>query len=1029
MMMVGGNQYFHWADLYQVWRWLSMYKRDKFWRLNQLLTRQSDPAIQCKIKVNSGGRCSVLDFLKELWKPVASNLKAPIFVFAILVLILGLVFALSFPEYLAWILGVMAVLIFVAIRVYFLLEQRQPPAAAPQSESPKPVKETPPAQTPKPTTPTPVSIPVENLRESYLDSVIVECQRARLVGLDPQSADPRRKAFPLDKLYVELDTKTKIESKKKREKPVDFTGDTEPLSALAALENSQDGKMVLLGLPGSGKTTFVRYLSLRHALALRHGATSVADELPGWQGPPLLPVIIPLGRFAEALPKDLSAGKTIHVEQFLQQSLKTSEDDQLSYYADHIVGDLHKRPVLFLFDGLDEVADLALRPRVVQAVEAFTESYRKGQPSHRFLVTCRTFSYTDPSWQLAGWQTHELAPLTEPKINQFIDAWHDQSIHVDPARREDYEVKRTKLKTALRRGDPRRLWEIAENPLILTLMAVVHTTRGELPDARALVYEECTRQLLIQWEAERPVRGKSQRTDLKTALGVLEITLDNVLQEVAYHAHERPAENKDRSRPALVTEDLLRADLFAAFGSAEKVQIFINYCESANGLLQFQGIAPLPGAPPDSPLRRIYTFPHLTFQEYLSARYVRRLPNLGDSVRAHLNRSDRWREVVLLLGEHICFKEGDWGLMDSVLHALVPLLFPKTPNDKDWRALWAAGDLLVLYRRAFPQRTNQHSHITNHLTLLLKTGALTPQERVAAGSTLDRLGDPRFDPQHWYLPHSNVLVFSEKYPDVFGFVPIPAGPFLMGSLHGEKEAFDDEYEQHERTLPDFYLARTPVTVAQFQAFVADAQPKLEGKPLLGDGANTPVVNVSWNDAVVYCQWLTTHLQELAAQMLNNQTSLNAIELVFWQRLGQDNWQVMLPSEAEWEKVARGPLSKPPNPYIYPWGSDFDPDCANIDETRINDTSAVGCFPKGRSSYDVLDLSGNVWEWTRSLDKPYPYQPGDGREYSQTEGMRVLRGGSFDDFRILARCAYRFRYNPNYWFDSCGFRVGVVSNIF
>jgi formylglycine-generating enzyme required for sulfatase activity len=196
-----------------------------------------------------------------------------------------------------------------------------------------------------------------------------------------------------------------------------------------------------------------------------------------------------------------------------------------------------------------------------------------------------------------------------------------------------------------------------------------------------------------------------------------------------------------------------------------------------------------------------------------------------------------------------------------------------------------------------------------------------------------------------------------------------------------------------------------------------------------------VVGVSWYEALAYCRWLAGRLRE--------------------GRHLADGWTVGLPTEAEWEKAARGGLEIPDEPVIalaekhdaaplhtnrdpkrvYPWGNDFSAEKCNMDETGIGTTSAVGCFLGGASPYGVEDLSGNVWEWTRSLwgedfvepTFKYPYSPADGRENLNAGGsiLRVLRGGSFRNLQRLVRCASRHGYNPYYRFRAYGFRVVVA----
>ena len=184
--------------------------------------------------------------------------------------------------------------------------------------------------------------------------------------------------------------------------------------------------------------------------------------------------------------------------------------------------------------------------------------------------------------------------------------------------------------------------------------------------------------------------------------------------------------------------------------------------------------------------------------------------------------------------------------------------------------------------------------------------------------------------------------------------------------------------------------------------------------------NHPVQYVSWHEALGYCEWLTGKLREW------EETPEPLAGLL---RSGGESgrtWLVTLPSEAEWEKAARGQEGR-----IYPWGNEFDRERGNF-AMNVGRTSAVGCFPAGAGPYGSQDMSGNVDEWTRSLwgkgfsepDYKYPYDPTDGRENLEAPGdvLRVVRGGAFSDGQNYVRCAYRYGLIPGYWFNLRGFRV-------
>ena len=269
---------------------------------------------------------------------------------------------------------------------------------------------------------------------------------------------------------------------------------------------------------------------------------------------------------------------------------------------------------------------------------------------------------------------------------------------------------------------------------------------------------------------------------------------------------------------------------------------------------------------------------------------------------------------------------------------------------------------------------------------------------------------PRHEPPHGTIPETVPLTVMERsQPFEPEMILIPAGEFLMGSDPSvDKDARDNEQPQHTLYLPDYYLAETPVTNAQYAAFVQatghrqsyhwESRKSPEGKE------DHPVIYVSWYDAVAYCHWLA----EVTGKPYR------------------------LPSEAEWEKGARGNDGR-----IYPWGNQWDAERCNSLEGRKRDTTPVDAYPQGASPYGLLDVAGNVWEWTRSLwgegfGEPsfkYPYDPADGREDLGAPGviLRVLRGGAFDHNRWVVRCACRFRVAPNLFGWNGGFRV-VVSPV-
>jgi serine/threonine-protein kinase len=247
------------------------------------------------------------------------------------------------------------------------------------------------------------------------------------------------------------------------------------------------------------------------------------------------------------------------------------------------------------------------------------------------------------------------------------------------------------------------------------------------------------------------------------------------------------------------------------------------------------------------------------------------------------------------------------------------------------------------------------------------------------------VGYPSVSPLHQGA--ANYISYLVEQP----FVYVPAGSFLMGSDPAvDPLATSQEQPQHQLVLPGYWISRYPVTATQFQLYLKESRDHSRGGRKYGQN-DYPVVDVTWYEALAYCNWLS-EIAELP---------------------------ISLPSEAEWEKAARGTDGR-----RYPWGNQSPTD----ELCNFHSTTPVGHYsPQGDSPYGCADMAGNVWEWTRSLYKAYPYQPEDGREIIESDQPRVVRGLTFNNREELSRCAYRHSLAPMLHLNSLGFRLSISAS--
>jgi formylglycine-generating enzyme required for sulfatase activity len=392
---------------------------------------------------------------------------------------------------------------------------------------------------------------------------------------------------------------------------------------------------------------------------------------------------------------------------------------------------------------------------------------------------------------------------------------------------------------------------------------------------------------------------------------------------------------------------------------------------------------------------------------------------LVEKLAAHVG-DDNWREVSLLAIGYM----GIVQQRDEAAGVALWDLIQAAPGEPGQAAV-LAGEAVV---DAWPGGVSpacKEQVVGTLLETMIDDTRVNPRLRAASGRALAQLGDPR----------PEVMTVEGMQ-----FCYVPHGPFWMGEG-------DDEH-RNECLDYGYWVARHPVTVAQYQPFMEEGGYREQRywtkagwlwrekrgllKPHHRDEpwslANHPMVDVSWYEAVAYCQWLSAWMGQNG--------------------LLPEGRAVRLPSEAEWEKAARGgeeipvrpviwmvgahgrtPLQATPlrgNPHprrAFPWGEEPDLNLANYDETGINTTSAVGCFPGGSSPYGVKDLSGNVWEWCATKWRESCENSAD--ESLEGDALRVLRGGSFFDNLRFVCCANCRGYGPSGRNWSFGFRVVVA----
>lgn len=878
---------------------------------------------------------------------------------------------------------------------------------------------------------------------AYLRRTLHDCNALPLGKIDQTDAAHAR-PMELARVYIALNTTSQVEMNED-ERRNSRGREQRPLSVVEALGNK---RVMLLGAPGSGKSTFASHLTYSLAGIALEGLAGKTDidwnqRLPGWTYGALLPVPIVLRDFAASQAVATARVGTVKlVSDFLTEHLATLGCPGA---ATPLLAALRDGKALLLLDGLDEVVGDTVLPRVAEAIIDAEKNF-----PGPILATCRVLDYQEERQrQLPGFAVHTLAELDEQQINTFIAAWYSELANSGRRTAAQGTSDASEMQGAVQSRDELRA--LAGTPLLLTLMAQVHAFRGTLPDARALLYHACIDLLLLRWRQPR------DEPDLIDRLGLSRFRSSDLLALMArlgYEAHTRAERDQHTSGPADLDEATLMAvlaDVFEAYDKEHRFQlaeVVLRALSRGNGLLLQRG-------------PKQYTFAHRTFQEFLAGYHLKGLRNAQQLCRERAGQP-HWHEALLLMVGYQVLGENE---LDKPL-TLAEKLLAASPLEQ---AL--GGDILALVGREralsfdaalvaagglWPTaiRTLRHVQVRGEVpdvpaTLRNRIGLALG--RLCYGELKDLAAPggkpPAPDPRLPFAVAGSARSDGWQQALAHYWCPIEAGPFWSGDDRTPDGGHEEDSNLLRRAIVSFQqkaeqqgplrqavidtpyqIARHPVTNADYARFLAANGPDgydfskpwwtEEGRRYLLPGGYRfagepeqityprywtvarynnplqPVVGVSWYEAAAYCRWLTDE-GRAAGWLLRDQ-------------------EIRLPSWYEWERSARHIDTRP-----YPWGTaQPDPERANYADTGLGASAPIGCLHRGTAACGAQDMVGNMFEWSASL-----WQKWDKEQKGFTDNDTITvswtySGSSTDELK----CGARSGNIPYNWVNYQGFRL-------
>ncbi|MDA1048967.1 MAG: SUMF1/EgtB/PvdO family nonheme iron enzyme [Planctomycetota bacterium] len=800
---------------------------------------------------------------------------------------------------------------------------------------------------------------------NYLTCLADETSHLTLLGMGRSL----QVELPIDEAFIPLRTTLarsleQRETERFKEGHAEFEKDVELAEVFR--EASQFGQhgVILLGEPGSGKTTGARQLAWR---------LSSRQSLPQDLGLPagIVPVLLRFRNLSSAMLAMKRGGLKAFL---LAETYHENAPDGLDSPGNDLWN--WQPGLLWILDGLDEVID----PQARQQVSRWVQRAIGQRPQDRFLVTCRFQGYFRAGVPLGPkFVEFHVRPLTDQQVQQFVREWFAAAYAklLGPGERakaraldDSGALLRILAQDEYQSGHIR---ELCTNPLLLTILCIVFHEERKLPTGRAELYAHCVRVLLEYWRRDLYVAegGTSAKAyDAEAAQAVL--------AGVAWWMHGQ----QDRTSAPLAELAEQAAKHLAQVSPSSRLgtsgEEFLQRMRDEAGILAMTGEG-----------EGRCGFLHLSFQEYLAAEHAAR-EGLAKEL-ASVAAESWWREVALLslrrsrpfceaffremLASGIAENHPDLAerCLQEALY-FVPGPFVDVLN-KSRASSRVAAVLRLLRDRA--EQVPELEAISRRLAESKDQATRGFAREILAGQGVELAVEPQEGD-----------VFVDQSTGIT-FVWIPPGEFQMGSNHG----LDWEKPIHTvKITRGVWLGKYPVTNAEYDRFLKSSGKSVK-KPEYWDDrrfnqGEQPVVGVSWEEAAAFCQWAGGRL----------------------------------PTEAEWEYACRAGTTTE-----YSFGKDEKllEEHGWFEKNSGGQTQPVGA--KKPNPWGLYDMHGNVWEWCADWfdEGYYAKSPTEDPTGPQSGSDRVNRGGCWLFSAGSCRSAYRDWNTPADRYNYLGFRLALV----